>query len=433
VENSNGYKAENSRTLRDRPAWVGNGEPSPQEKSPYYFQSRGEGSTVAEASLRAENEVKRQIASFILADTGFRADTDTYGGRTVKTSGASMETKEEIEEKQYLETWIQSGASFAQAELKDFFWERVRTGNTEVIRYWVQYAVTESTVSSARRELKNRDKNRIPVKETEEFNKLRTDFGKVVSALDGLSFLDNEAAYKNQYEKLLAINARWQELSSQWNNPDYTQKSYEMTAAIRYYDPTDSMVQIRQENERLRIEQDIAKNERVLLTDRRQVSGDGFSAGPAMTSLATASDRLRMSGLISNGEYLAFLDSADKPDLFHRNRSPGTAAVHVSWLDAAAYCNWLSVHSGLDPYYTITGNAVQVNAGKNGYRLPAKEEIAAGMHQKIVSEAKLADMGVLGADSNRAYCFNPSAKDLRPIDGSFPAGNIGFMVVKNDK
>jgi hypothetical protein len=432
VENSKGYKAENSETLKDRPQWVGIEEPPSKDSGPYYFHAGGEGSTIAEASNRAENEVKRRIASFILENTGFHADTDAGGARTVKSSNPSLETREEIEAYQYMETWIQSGASFANAELKNYFWERVQKGNADLIRYWVRYSITDETVAAIRQDLRNRDKNSIPAREAEEFDKLRTDMKTVLATLDTLSFLDNEDIYRKEYERLLIIDAQWKDLSSQRSIPDYNQKGSEMAAAIRYYDPTNSTVRIKQEQERLKIEQDIAKNERTLLEARYQ-GVSGFPAAPRTEALTVGSRRLQISGVITNREFLAFLEGVDKPDLSFRSRTPESPAVHVSWREAASYCNWLSVRSGLDAYYTISENSVQVNIGKSGYRLPSKEELAAGIDRAVINQATLADMGILGAESNRAYCFDLMAKTMRSIDGAFPTGNIGFMVVKNDK
>ena len=46
----------------------------------------------------------------------------------------------------------------------------------------------------------------------------------------------------------------------------------------------------------------------------------------------------------------------------------------VSWFDAVAFANALSVQAGLEPAYTINGTAVTWNHGANGYRLPTEAE-----------------------------------------------------------
>ena len=48
--------------------------------------------------------------------------------------------------------------------------------------------------------------------------------------------------------------------------------------------------------------------------------------------------------------------------------------VHVSWYDAAEYCNWRSRQEGLKPAYEISGDKVNIVRGANGYRLPTEAE-----------------------------------------------------------
>lgn len=48
--------------------------------------------------------------------------------------------------------------------------------------------------------------------------------------------------------------------------------------------------------------------------------------------------------------------------------------VGVSWLDAIAYCNWLSEQKGLNKVYIISGDNVTTNWNANGYRLPTEAE-----------------------------------------------------------
>lgn len=47
---------------------------------------------------------------------------------------------------------------------------------------------------------------------------------------------------------------------------------------------------------------------------------------------------------------------------------------NVTWLDAVKYCNALSVKKGLEPVYTITGEAVAWNRKAGGYRLLTEAE-----------------------------------------------------------
>ena len=46
----------------------------------------------------------------------------------------------------------------------------------------------------------------------------------------------------------------------------------------------------------------------------------------------------------------------------------------VSWFDAVAFCNKLSVREGLTPYYTLKGVEVTTSAKATGYRLPTEAQ-----------------------------------------------------------
>jgi len=50
---------------------------------------------------------------------------------------------------------------------------------------------------------------------------------------------------------------------------------------------------------------------------------------------------------------------------------PDQPVVGVSWYEAVAYCNWLSLKEGLTPAYDSCGRA---NLGASGYRLPTEVE-----------------------------------------------------------
>ena len=54
-----------------------------------------------------------------------------------------------------------------------------------------------------------------------------------------------------------------------------------------------------------------------------------------------------------------------------RNKKP---AIHISWLDAIQYCNFLSKKHQLTPAYEEKGNRVSWHKNANGYRLPTEAE-----------------------------------------------------------
>ncbi|MDR2517914.1 MAG: formylglycine-generating enzyme family protein, partial [Spirochaetaceae bacterium] len=228
------------------------------------------------------------------------------------------------------------------------------------------------------------------------------------------------------------IHAQWKELGSQRQRGDYPAKTAAIEAAIKYYDPTDSRKRIVRENERLRIQRDITRNESRLWEAESGQTPASHTAAPRTAVGATGSTRVRLESLVSAGEFLAFLDSTEKPDLFSRHENQGKPVTNVSWLEAARYCNWRSSRAGLEAYYTINGKNVQPNAGKSGYRLPSREEISAALEKGALKYADLAVMGVLSADPASAYCYDQRARSLRALDSALPTSAIGFMAVRND-
>ena len=59
------------------------------------------------------------------------------------------------------------------------------------------------------------------------------------------------------------------------------------------------------------------------------------------------------------------------PSTFRGDNLP---VERVSWFDAVEFANRLSLRAGLEPVYTIRGNAVTWNRDANGYRLPTEAE-----------------------------------------------------------
>lgn len=46
----------------------------------------------------------------------------------------------------------------------------------------------------------------------------------------------------------------------------------------------------------------------------------------------------------------------------------------ISWYDAVEYCNWLSIINGLEPFYRMSENSVEMVQGSVGFRLPTEVE-----------------------------------------------------------
>lgn len=53
---------------------------------------------------------------------------------------------------------------------------------------------------------------------------------------------------------------------------------------------------------------------------------------------------------------------------------PANPVVGITWKNAVAYCNWLSIQRGLSPAYIIDSDTIVWNKTANGYRLPTEAE-----------------------------------------------------------
>ncbi len=74
-------------------------------------------------------------------------------------------------------------------------------------------------------------------------------------------------------------------------------------------------------------------------------------------------------------QYDAYTKAAKKNRLEPEEQNRGTRpAMGMDWLQAVAYCNWLSEMEGLIPCYDIRGANTKCDFDANGYRLPTEAE-----------------------------------------------------------
>ncbi len=79
---------------------------------------------------------------------------------------------------------------------------------------------------------------------------------------------------------------------------------------------------------------------------------------------------------VTNGQYRQFQSKHTSQQLGGNSLDFVKQPVSsISWLDAAKFCNWLSLEAGLDPVYEIEGDRlVNSTISSNGYRLPTEAE-----------------------------------------------------------
>jgi len=114
----------------------------------------------------------------------------------------------------------------------------------------------------------------------------------------------------------------------------------------------------------------------------------------------------------------------------------------ISWIEAAAYCNWLSKQEGMIPFYEIrAGRLIGSNIMSGGYRLPSEAEwewlarkagkskqtrFTWGDETTIAPKAgNIADESAKGSTAHYVPNYSDGFASVAPT-GSFPAESMGL-------
>lgn len=96
---------------------------------------------------------------------------------------------------------------------------------------------------------------------------------------------------------------------------------------------------------------------------------EGWRSEDETQHTVTVSDFYRGQYEVTQDEYERVM--GNNPSHFSGGNLP---VEHLTWLEAAAYCNARSEAEGLAPAYAIEGQSVTWNRGADGYRLPTEAE-----------------------------------------------------------
>lgn len=140
------------------------------------------------------------------------------------------------------------------------------------------------------------------------------------------------------------------------------------------------------------------------------------------------------SGAVTNREFISFLTMTGNPD-YSLAEDGLDKSVSCSFLDGAAYCNWLSRLYSLPEFYSIQDGAVQCN-NNGGYRLPFEEELEEVSSAKFRFDSELAGSSVWSCTSSGTpgslYSITADTGEIQrqesAVDGSFAC----LIITKNN-
>jgi uncharacterized small protein (DUF1192 family) len=456
-----------------------------------------------EANAEAVSDAQNQVAQYIQIRLESLLSSTVQDTLAIEKTDRTASTRQEGRDELLMKVVSSSNVILRGLNSEDVFWEKwERIDNDgatrQFFRYFVLIRIPEDEINKERDRLaKMQD---FEAEQARYFEELRREYASVKENLQRLNYRDNESFYNDEYHKLLSINTMIKNIKA--SDAEIQKQQAELLEGsdrdLVLYDPQDKQKQVVRSLEEtiasLRVEIDKLKNDHggivkeqefeiklkeqeiAALTDQIKrtedilksytadvkneinglhqrgitfVSQYSFFAVPSKPNEnRIVSDGVPLfisDGMISNRDFISFLTMSNGSNISRASASIETPAVNLSWIEAASYCNWLSRLHGYGEYYAINGETVKPNNTNNGYRLPSRSEILAGLRNGVIGFESLVNLGIFGSGENNAAVyayrllrFPQAQEDLdtllteRLVDIKESDFETGFRIVRND-
>jgi PAS domain-containing protein len=498
VANSANFKAQEGATAVNRdkkPEWLAADYRHPDDgnfyavgvsnRQPFAKLQRW---SMAEASDEAMSDAQKKAAAYIQVGLASLLSRNTEDTLEVEQVEGKTEVKQESRDDFVMSVVASSSVVLRGLTSEAVFWERYeRLGKDGAVReyytYYVLARISETEIAEERERIANVQD--LESEQIKNFETLRQQYNSVKDNLSRLNYQGNETFYNKEYHELYGINtvAKRMEFSDS-DSPLYRERE-ELVAAISAdidrFNPQDQQKQVIRSLEdtitSLRIEIDrlisdhggVVREKEVeiaMLRDQlentlrnlrteinnlhsrgvtfvSQYTLFGYPPRPHERPVASEGTSVYIASMqVSNRDYSAFLTATNGNNISINTAALEGPVINVSWIQAAAYCNWLSRLYGYGEYYTINGETIRVNERGNGYRLPTQNEILAGLKDGVIDSEDLTNMGIMGtgSDPGSMYVYRlpeeysgteDPALDVREVSGSESDVETGFRVVRN--
>jgi hypothetical protein len=455
--------------------------------------------SMEEAGREANSDAQIKIAEYIQLDLKSLLSSSIQDTLSVKQVKGKSEINQEGRDEFRMNVVASSSAVLQGLNSEATFWERYeRVGKDGAVReyytYYVLLRIPEAEIAKERERLA--ELKDFEAEQTKNLEMLKQQYNLVKETLRRLNYRENDAFYNEEFHKLLSIVTMLKNMKfSTIDSPQSIEKGELLKTAgadIVIFDPLDQQKQavrmlqntidsLRSEIERLKNDYGGVVKEReieIQLKDQKIALLQGQLEN-ALGDLKTEISNLHSRGVtfvsqytlfaypprpnerlvaleeksvyiasapINNREFSSFLTVTNGNNVSIDTSALENPVVNVSWIQAASYCNWLSRLYGYGEYYTINNGIISINEREDGYRLPSREEILAGLKEGAIESKTLINVGILGSDSapGSMYAYRLSEEpgeagemetllSERKLSADEYDVETGFRVVRNAK